>query len=50
MCIVVGGLLDGEFSLFKDMSKSNVQPNDILNAMKQIDALNTTIITTIYNA
>lgn len=45
----VGRLSDGESSLLKDMSKSNVQPNDILTAMKQRDNLNTTIITTIYN-
>lgn len=46
----VGRLSDGEFSLLKDMSKSNVRPKDILCVMKQRDALNTTTITAIYNA
>lgn len=46
----VGRLSDGESSLLKDMSKSNVRPKDILSAMKQRDALNTTTITAIYNA
>ncbi len=31
----VGRLSDGESSLLKDMSKSNVRPKDILIAMKQ---------------
>ena len=44
----VGRLSDGESSLLKDMSKSNVRQKDILSAMKQRDALNTTI-TAIYN-
>lgn len=46
----VSKLSDGESSLLKDMSKSNVRPKDILCAMKQRDALNTTTIIAIYNA
>lgn len=46
----VDRLSDREYSLLKYMSKNNVRPKYILSAMKQRDALNTTTITTIYNA
>lgn len=43
----VGRLLNEGSSFLKNMSKSNVRPKDILSAMKQRDAFNTTAI---YNA
>lgn len=39
-----------EYSLLKDISKSNVPPKDILVAMKKKDPLNTTTMKAVYNA
>ena len=45
-----GRLFEKEYSLLKDMSKSNARPKDILVTMKQRDPLNTTTMKSVYNA
>lgn len=42
-------LSEEEYSLLKDMFKSNVRPKDILITMKQRDPLNTTTMKSVYN-